>query len=106
MAYVTGKSSLGRLGLVIAAATQIDPGFKGSLTLELANVGTVPIRLYPGLCVAQLIFHPVKRLKRGYSECYYLSTEPQTSGIYEKDRDLKFLEFLGNLPPDASQAKT
>lgn len=101
MAYVAGKSSLGRLGLVIATATQIAPGFKGSLTLELANVGTVPIRLFPGLRIAQFIFHSVKGIdpkKGGYTGYYYLSTEPKTSGIYDKEIDLEFLEFLGDPP--------
>jgi dCTP deaminase len=51
---VLGRSSWGRLGLVIATATLIQPGFKGTLTLELANLGTVPLVLYVGLRVAQL----------------------------------------------------
>jgi len=97
MAYVAGKSSLGRLGLVIATATQIGPGFTGSLTLELANVGTVPIKLYPGLRIAQLIFHHVEGVDRGYSGSYNLSTEPKHSGVYD-DVDLEFLEFLDKSP--------
>jgi dCTP deaminase len=53
-AQVLGRSSWGRLGLVIATATLIQPTFKGTLTLELANLGTVPLVLYVGLRVAQL----------------------------------------------------
>ncbi len=53
-----GKSSLGRLGLVIhATAGLIDPGFDGQITLELTNVGTMPILLWPGMKIAQLCFY-------------------------------------------------
>lgn len=57
MAYVIGRSSLGRLGLIIAMATHVAPGYKGTLTLELSNVGTVPIELEPRILIAQLVFH-------------------------------------------------
>lgn len=57
MAYVIGKSSLGRLGLIIATATHIAPGYKGTPTLELSNIGTIPIKLYPKVAIAQLVFH-------------------------------------------------
>jgi dCTP deaminase len=59
---VIGRSSWGRLGLVIATATKVDPGFRGILTLELVNQGSVPIRLYPGTRIAQLVFYPVETL--------------------------------------------
>lgn len=58
--YVTSRSKWGRLGLVIATATAIHPGFTGTITLELVNHGTIPIALYPGLDVAQLILHSVE----------------------------------------------
>jgi dCTP deaminase len=52
-----GKSSLGRVGLIIhSTAGYIDPGFEGQITLELSNVATVPILLYPGMRVAQISF--------------------------------------------------
>jgi dCTP deaminase len=56
MAFVEGKSSLGRAGLLIATATQVAPGFKGCIVLELYNAGTVPVILRPAMRVAQLIF--------------------------------------------------
>jgi dCTP deaminase len=57
VARIEGKSSLGRLGLIVhATAGFVDPGFKGSLTLELANLTRIPIRLYCGLPIAQLSF--------------------------------------------------
>lgn len=56
-ARVEGKSSLGRLGLLThATAGFVDPGFSGHVTLELSNVATLPIRLWPGMKVGQLCF--------------------------------------------------
>ncbi|MER8186639.1 dCTP deaminase [Kitasatospora sp. NPDC094015] len=50
-----GKSSLGRLGLLThSTAGFIDPGFNGHVTLELSNVATLPIKLYPGMKIGQL----------------------------------------------------
>ncbi len=57
VARVEGKSSLGRLGLLVhATAGFVDPGWKGHLTLELSNVSTLPIRLYYGMKIGQLSF--------------------------------------------------
>ncbi len=58
-AYVTGKSSLGRHGLVIETAAGIHPNFSGCLTLELANVGEVPLEIFPGMLICQVFFHEV-----------------------------------------------
>lgn len=56
-ARVDGRSSLGRLGLVIhSTAGHIDAGWRGNITLELRNIGMVPILLYPRMRVCQLIF--------------------------------------------------
>ncbi|GGB77262.1 dCTP deaminase [Knoellia flava] len=56
-ARVEGKSSLGRLGLLThATAGFVDPGFSGHVTLELSNVATLPIKLWPGMKVGQLCF--------------------------------------------------
>jgi dCTP deaminase len=57
--YVVGKSGLGRCGLIIATATGVHPGFKGCLTLELTNVGEIPISIRPGMSVCQVFFHSV-----------------------------------------------
>jgi dCTP deaminase len=57
VARIEGKSSLGRLGLIVhATAGFVDPGFTGSLTLEITNLTRVPIKLYAGLPIAQLSF--------------------------------------------------
>lgn len=57
VARLEGKSSLGRLGLIVhATAGYVDPGFEGNITLELSNVANLPIRLYPGMKVGQISF--------------------------------------------------
>lgn len=57
VARLEGKSSLGRLGLIVhATAGYVDPGFDGNITLELSNVANLPIRLYPGMKVGQISF--------------------------------------------------
>jgi dCTP deaminase len=57
VARIEGKSSLGRLGLIVhATAGFVDPGFRGSLTLEITNLTRVPIILWPGKPIAQLSF--------------------------------------------------
>ena len=57
VARIEGKCSLGRLGLIVhATAGFVDPGFKGTLTLEITNLTRVPIKLYTGLPIAQLSF--------------------------------------------------
>ena len=57
VARIEGKSSLGRLGLIVhATAGFVDPGFEGTLTLEITNLTRVPIKLYAGLLIAQLSF--------------------------------------------------
>ena len=62
VARIEGKSSLGRLGLIVhATAGFVDPGFHGSLTLEITNFNSVPIVLRPGLPIAQLSFMALDR---------------------------------------------
>ena len=63
---IEGKSSLGRLGLLIhSTAGYVDPGWKGNLTLELSNVANLPIALYRGMKIGQISFFrmssPVER---------------------------------------------
>jgi dCTP deaminase len=57
VARIEGKSSLGRLGLIVhATAGFVDPGFRGTLTLEITNLTRVPIKLYASRPIAQLSF--------------------------------------------------
>ena len=57
VARLDGKSSLGRLGLQVhSTAGLADPGFEGQITLELSNIASLPIAIYPGMRIAQLVF--------------------------------------------------
>ncbi len=65
-ARVEGKSSLGRLGLLThATAGFVDPGFTGHVTLELSNVATLSIMLWPGMKIGQLAFFRLTMYLRG-----------------------------------------
>lgn len=59
-AYVVGRSSWGRRGLIIATATGVHPGFTGCLTLELYNAGEIPIIIKPGTTICQIFIHQVE----------------------------------------------
>lgn len=86
LAYVIGRSSWGRLGLIIATATVVNPEYSGAITLELTNVGDAPITLYPGTRIAQLVFHYVNPSEsKPKRSKYQISTGPVFSKIYEDD---------------------
>lgn len=54
---VEGRSSLGRLGIIVhSTAGFVDPGFSGTITLEISNLNRLPVSLYPGMRVCQLAF--------------------------------------------------
>lgn len=59
-ASVVGKSTLGRRGIIIETAAGVHPGFSGCLTLEIANVGEVPVELVSGMQICQLFVHAVE----------------------------------------------
>jgi len=86
---VEGRSSWARLGLQVATATAVEPGFKGVVTLELSNVGTIPIVLRPGVRIAQLVFRttssPVEA-PYGGNRKYVCPVGPQFSRIHT-DKD-------------------
>jgi dCTP deaminase len=89
VARIEGKSSLGRLGLIVhATAGFCDPGWKGTLTLELNNLTRVPIRLYPNLPIAQLSFMALDRpARRPYGSAglgsHYQGQRAATESRYE-----------------------
>lgn len=57
VARVEGRSSLGRLGIIVhSTAGFVDPGFSGTITLEITNINRAPVALYPGMRVCQLAF--------------------------------------------------
>jgi dCTP deaminase len=58
VARVEGRSSIGRLAVVVhATAGFIDPGFDGRVTLELGNLGRCAVKLYPGMRISQIVYH-------------------------------------------------
>lgn len=61
VAFVEGRSSLGRLAIVVhATAGLCDPGFQGRITLELSNLGKVPVALHPQMRISQIVLHEMK----------------------------------------------
>lgn len=95
VARVEGRSSMGRLGVTMhVTAGFIDPGFEGNITLEISNIGKMPVVLYPGQRVCQIVFEtmtsPAKR-PYGHPERnskYMGQTKPEGSRIKE-DYELK-----------------
>ena len=93
VARLEGKSSLGRIGLLIhSTAGFVDPGFNGFLTLELANVANLPIAIYPGMLIGQISFyelsspaeHPYGSLWAGSK--YQGQRGPTASRVHENFR--------------------
>jgi dCTP deaminase len=90
VAHLDGKSSLGRVGLLIhSTAGYVDPGWKGTLTLELSNVANLPIALYFGMKIGQLSFvrmtspvdHPYGSPELGSK--YQGQSEPTASAFHQ-----------------------
>ena len=92
VARIEGKSSLGRLGLIVhATAGFVDPGFTGTLTLEITNLTRVPIVLWPGKPIAQLSFMALDRAaERPYGHpdlgSHYHGQVEATESRYPADR--------------------
>jgi dCTP deaminase len=98
-AYVVGRSSWGRLGLIVATAVFVHPGFRGCLTLELVNDGDSPIRLSPGIRIAQLAIHRTEGSATSapkYPEKYLAPVRPQASKLATERRDFDRLAAVGN----------
>ena len=94
VARLEGKSSLGRIGLVIhSTAGFVDPGWKGNLTLELSNLARLPITLYYGMKIGQISFlnltTPAERLygSESLGSKYQGQTEP-TASRFHRDFDV------------------
>jgi dCTP deaminase len=103
VARLEGKSSLGRLGLLIhSTAGYVDPGWKGNLTLELSNVANLPIALYFGMKIGQISFFkmssPVERPygSPGLGSKYQGQSEPTASAFH---RDAS----ASRMPPAAKE---
>jgi dCTP deaminase len=87
VARLEGKSSLGRLGLLIhSTAGFVDSGFSGNLTLELSNVANLPITIYHGMPIGQISFMrmdgPVENPYGSRGNKYQGQTEPTASRFY------------------------
>lgn len=91
-----GKSSLGRLGLSVhVTAGFFDPGFEGTATFELFNTNHLPIRIYPGMKIAQMSFHQMAghvRKRYGLSGNKYMGQGIAEPGPRESEYWKNFLE--------------
>jgi len=83
--YVTSRSSWGRRGLIIATAVGVHPGFFGCLTLELSNVGELPIALYPGMAVCQFFLHQVDAASDSGDQGRFIGRRQPTLGRISLD---------------------
>jgi deoxycytidine triphosphate deaminase len=82
-AQVITRSSFGRLGLITATAVEVNPFFHGCLTLELVNLGEVPLHLTPGSRIAQLVFINVSPVSQTETTRYQSPTGPEFSRVRE-----------------------
>jgi len=89
---VTARSSWAREGLNIATATIVNPNYRGIITLELANLGEIPIMLYPGLRLAQIAFYELTKLPKGSTKKqknkpqFDMNFEPEAGDIAKHDQ--------------------
>lgn len=89
VARVEGRSSMGRLGVTMhVTAGFIDPGFEGKITLEISNIGAMPVALYPGQRVCQIVFETM--------------TTPSEVPYGHPDRQSK---YMGQTSPESSRVK-
>lgn len=98
-AYVLGRSSWGRVGLIVATAVMVQPGYTGTLTLELVNEGDSPICLYPGVRIAQLAVHSLPDATkhpytRGKNTKYQSATGPEVSKLAREHGEVKKIKKL------------
>lgn len=103
-ARLEGKSSLGRLGLLThSTAGFVDPGFTGHVTLELANVSNLPIKLWPGMKVGQLCFFQLSSAcETPYGSAKYLSRYLGQRGPTASRSFMNFhITDVGNAPLEA-----
>ena len=89
VARVEGRSSMGRLGITMhVTAGYIDPGFEGKITLEISNIGKMPVALYPGQRACQIVFETM--------------TSPAERPYGHPERDSK---YMGQTRPESSRIK-
>ncbi len=92
-AQIHGRSSIGRLGLLIhTSAGWIDPGYGGHLTLEIINVNKFPIKIYPLTKVGQIVFYEIEDVEIPYDQrksSKYMNEEGATYSLISRDFDKK-----------------
>jgi dCTP deaminase len=87
---VLSRSSVGRLGILSATATFIHPRFQGVITLELVNTSETPVRIIPGMRIAQLVFEHAETDAGEQRGRYQFSTRPEIT-LLTSDRELQRL---------------
>ena len=94
---VLSRSSWGRLGLLVATAVAVQPGFRGALTLELVNAGSVPIMLRPGIMLAQLqLWASSEATSLPYTNGKYdAPLGPESNRLILEDSERQILERIG-----------
>ncbi|MCW3094943.1 MAG: dcd [Chthonomonadaceae bacterium] len=103
-AYVVGKSSWGRRGLIIATAVGVHPGFKGCLTLELSNVGELPVAIRPGVPICQLFLHTTDGVDTAETDqSQFVGLRKPTLGKVPQDEIARKLADAQNIRLGASQ---
>jgi dCTP deaminase len=111
VARIEGKSSLGRLGLLIhSTAGFVDAGWSGHLTLELSNVANLPITIYPGMKIGQLcLFEMTSPAERPYGDRgkYQGQRGPTPSRFYEDfEREARLTESGPGGDPSLSEKES
>ncbi len=92
-AFIEGRSSIGRKGLFVENAGWIDPGFEGTITLELLNAGNLPIKLKPGIRICQIVFseltNPSKKPYNKKEDSKYQGQIKPTGSRIHKDQEFE-----------------
>lgn len=87
VASIDGRSSLGRLGIIIQTAAMIDAGFKGHITLELANIGKMPVKIYPQMRICRMTFHQLTRACEKPYDGKYVNQKAAEGSKIETDKE-------------------
>jgi dCTP deaminase len=90
VATIEGKSSIARLGITLhQTGGWIDAGFRGTITLEMCNVNTRPVRIYAGMPIGQLVFYTTERAANPYNkkgDAKYLDQRQATLSRYHANK--------------------
>lgn len=91
-----GRSTWGRVGLQVhSTAGLVDPGFEGTLTFELHNMGKLPLPLYPGVRIAQIIFHRCEPVFETYvlkNGCKYAKSKGTRDAMFYEDYEYEKIQ--------------